>query len=296
MWLKIDNARLKLKGTKFMIHKAGFFSMLICCSFLLSGSTSAASKTPLKSVTNYKIYYGPSNQEIVEQLGTYDLVIIEPHEFTREQVEEINKQGTITLGYMSIMELEKWNEDFVKKVKTTDYYYSKKKKVYIQKWDTYLMDISNKHYQGILLEEIQMEILEKGFEGIFLDTAGDIDDFFLKKPKELEKLRKGYIQLLKEIHSENKSLLLVQNWGFETYKAASKSYVDGVLWENFDKKRLQKDDWSQKWIKYFKNADSKGNLSVFTVAPNSTGKKYSESHGFTSYINKNSIYNHWNIE
>jgi hypothetical protein len=270
-------------------------AILIGCSILISESFFAAfqAKTPLSRVSDYKIYYGEANDDIVEKLGSYDLAIIEPHEFTKDQITKLNETETITLGYISIMELENWNEGFVEKVQETDYYYSNNEKIYIDKWDTYLMDISNPHYRQIILEEIQEEILSKGFDGIFLDTAGDIDDFFLKKPKDLQKLRNGYVTLLKDIKKQNKQLILLQNWGFDTYKNASNPYIDGVLWENFSKSRNQHDKWSQNWIKYFNAEQKKGKLAVFTVSPDDSGKSYSEKIGFVSYKNKNSIYNDW---
>jgi polysaccharide biosynthesis protein PelA len=270
-------------------------TILIGCSILISETIFAAfhAKTPLSRVSDYKIYYGESNDEIVDKLGSYDLAIIEPHEFTREQVTKVKDAGTITLGYISIMELENWNEGFIEKVQETDYYHTNNERMYIKKWDTYVMDISNPHYRQIILEEVQEEISSKGFDGIFLDTVGDIDDFFLKKPKELQKLRNGYLTLLKEIKKQNKQLILVQNWGFDTYKNASNPYIDGILWENFSKNRNQHDPWSQNWIKYFNTEQKKGNLAVFTVSPNDPGKSYSEKIGFVSYKNENSIYNDW---
>jgi polysaccharide biosynthesis protein PelA len=270
-------------------------AILIACSVMFSESIFATfqAKTPLNRVSDYKIYYGEANDQIVEKLGNYDLAIIEPHEFTKEQIKRINELDTITLGYISVMELENWNEGFVEKVQESDFYYSNNKKVYIEKWDTYFMDISNSHYRQIILEEIQEEILSKGLDGIFLDTTGDIDDFFLKKPKELQKLRNGYVTLLKDIKKQNKQLILLQNWGFDTYKNASNPFIDGILWEDFSKSRNQHDKWSQSWIKYFNAEEKKGKLAVFTVSPNSLGKSYSEKIGFVSYKNENSIYNDW---
>jgi polysaccharide biosynthesis protein PelA len=269
---------------------------VVCLMIYLSSSIFAAyqAQAPLNNVSNYKIYYGEVNDQIIEGLKAYDLAIIEPHEFTKEQVEAINASGTITLGYMSIMELENWNESFVEKVLESDYYYKNNlEKVYIGKWDTYIMDISQPHFRQIILEEIEEEIMAKGFKGIFLDTVGDIDDYFHDQPREHKKLRDGYITLLKEIKKQNKEWLLVQNWGFDTYKQASKAYVNGVLWEGFSKDRIQHDKWSQKWIDYFHVEKSKGKLALFTVSPNANGSKYSRKLGFISYLNENDIYNEW---
>jgi polysaccharide biosynthesis protein PelA len=268
---------------------------LLGCTIFISHSIYAAFQgvNPLKDVKKYKIYYGPANVEIIDRLGNYDLAIIEPHEFTEQQVSSLKESKTLSLGYMSIMELEKWNKEFVDKVIESDYYYTNNEKIYIERWDTYIMDISQPHFRQILLEEIQEEIIAKGFDGIFLDTVGDIDDYFLKKPKELKKLRTGYINLLKEIKKQNKDIVLIQNWGFDTYKNASKPFIDGILWENFSKSGNQYDKWSQNWIKYFNEEKRKSQLAIFTVSPDDPSKSYSEKIGFVPYKNENSIYNDW---
>jgi polysaccharide biosynthesis protein PelA len=270
-------------------------TILIGLTIMISSSIFAhyQGQSPLSHVRNFKIYYGEVDQNILKSLSNYDLAIIEPHEFTKEQITQLKGSDTITLGYISIMELEKWNKSFVEKVQETDYYYQNKEKIYIEKWDTYIMNISNPHYRQIILEEIQDEIFAKGLEGIFLDTAGDIDDFFYDKPKELQKLRTGYTTLLQDIKKQNEELILLQNWGFETYKQTSNPYIDGILWENFNQSKLEKSKWGQNWINYFKNKETDGDLAVFTVSPNDSGKNFSEKNGFTSYTNENSIYNDW---
>ena len=280
------------RGKLGLFKKPLFYYILISC-IVISYFINSAFQNPLEAVSDYKIYYGESNEGVLQQLGNYDLVIIEPHEYSKKQVAEINNQGTLTFGYISVMELEKWNTSFVEKVKEENYYSINHKKIYISEWDTYLMDISNRHYQTILLDEIQTQINDKGFHGIFLDTVGDIDDHFLTKPQELQKMRNGYLELLKQIKHQNNSLLFIQNWGFDTYKTTSRPYVDGIVWENFNKNRIENDQWSQNWISYFRENQKKGKLAILTVAPNKQGKNYSETFGFTSYVNKNSNYNEW---
>ncbi|MFP3917479.1 endo alpha-1,4 polygalactosaminidase [Lysinibacillus telephonicus] len=246
---------------------------------------------PLLDVNSYKIYYGEIDDSKAEQLSNYDMVVIEPHETTKEHVSEIKEAGTIALGYISIMELQTWDEEFVEKVKDSDYLLDDGERVYVEDWDTYLMDITNPHYQQLLLDEIEEEIIEKQFDGILLDTVGDIDDFYHDDEEMASYLRNGYVELLQSITDKHNELLLLQNWGFETLETSSKDYVDAIMWEDFDKNRLKTSKWGQDWIQYFQTLESEENIAVFTVTPDTKSFKYSKKYGFVPYKNSNSIYN-----
>jgi polysaccharide biosynthesis protein PelA len=245
---------------------------------------------PLKNVKNYKIFYGEVNDSEAEQLGNYDMAIIEPHQINKEHVSKIKETGTLTFGYISIMELQNWDKKFVSKVKESDYLLDNGKKIYVDKWDTYLMDISSTHYQQLLLDEIEKEIIQKQFDGIFLDTVGDIDDFYSDNEEMAAYLRDSYLEILQKITQKYPDMLLLQNWGFPTLKTTSKNYVDGIMWEGFNKKQLTNSQWGQKWIEYIQMLQQKENLAVFTVVPDKDSAKYSEEKGFIPFENENDHY------
>ena len=208
-------------------------------------------KERLLKVSDYKIFYGSPTKKILEEMRKFDMVIIETHEYTSEEIKAIKQDGTIVLGYLSVMELETWNEGIVKKVEESDYLFVDNKKEYIPEWDTYLMDLSSKRYQELLLTDAQEHILSKDVDGIFIDTAGDIDDYFYKDEQMKQMLRDGYLQLLIVLKQQNPEILIVQNWGFDTYKTTSKNLVNGIMWENFEMARLENSEWGQNWIDYF---------------------------------------------
>lgn len=55
---------------------------------------------------SYMVYYGVLNEDIINTMKEYEVVIIHPKQgnVTREQVQEIRRSGTIVLGYISIGE------------------------------------------------------------------------------------------------------------------------------------------------------------------------------------------------
>ncbi len=251
---------------------------------------SSQAHNPLLDVKSYKIYYGSINDSTIDKLSSYDMVVIDSHEITKDQVTALKANGTIVLGYISIMEVQLWDDEFLKNVRESDYLKVNGKKVYIKEWDTYLMDISNKHYQQLLINEVNAELIQKDFDGTILDTVGDIDDYFSKNEKIAKPLRKGYLILLQIMNNKYKNLLLLQNWGFNTLDTTSKDYVDAIMWEDFNQKKLSSSKWAQNWITYFQTIKKKKNMAVFTVTPDSISSSYSKKLGFTTYQNKNSIY------
>lgn len=267
-----------------------FTSLMALLSFIFASSTSAQAMTidvkDLKDVKDYKIYYGEANKKVIKELSQYDMVIIEPYAFTKKQIEQLKQSGTIVLGYVSVMELEDQHRSQVVK---SDYYYQNNEKMRIEQWDTYIMNLQETHYRDILLTKVEEQIVEKGIDGVFLDTVGDIDDYFYDQPTVQKQFRDAYVTFLKEIKEIDSNLILVQNWGFPTLKSASLNLVDGVLWEDFNQEVISKDEWSQDWIRYFKKY--KNQLVTFTVTPNKQSKAYSKKIGFIPTMNGNDIYN-----
>ncbi|MGX6443170.1 putative glycoside hydrolase [Neobacillus sp. K501] len=272
--------------------KYPFLAVNFLFSFLLTqcSPNMIPFNNPLTNVKNYKIYYGEVNDSEAEQLGNYDMAILEPHQVNKEHVSKIKETGTLTFGYISIMELQNWDKKFVSKVKESDYLLDNAEKIYIDKWDTYLMDIASTRYQQLLINEIEEEIIQKKFDGIFLDTVGDIDDFYHDNEEVSAHLRAGYHVLLQTITQKYPDMLLIQNWGFPTLKTISKDYVDGIMWEDFNKKQLTNSQWGQKWVKYLQKLQQKENLAVFTVVHDKNSAKYSEEQGFIPFENKNDHY------
>ncbi|HDR7792759.1 TPA: endo alpha-1,4 polygalactosaminidase [Bacillus luti] len=257
-------------------------------SFIFSSNTSAQAdmvNPVLKGVQSYKIYYGEANDQVIERLSKYDMVVIEPYAFTKEQIQQLKKSGTVVLGYVSVLELEAWHKP---QVVESDYYYRDRKKMKIEQWDTYIMNLADNHYRSIVVNKVKQQIIGKGIDGVFLDTAGDIDDYFYDQPVTQEKFREAYVNLLKEIKDLDSNLLLIQNWGFETIKNTSLNFIHGVLWEDFNKKIIAQDEWSQIWMRYFKQQSNK--IVTFTVTPDNISKKYSSMNGFIPTMNPNDIY------
>lgn len=253
--------------------------------FGLGGSStyvSAAKASPFQQVTSYKIFYGKPTTRVFNEMKNYNLVIVEPYHYTKADIERIKKGGTMVMGYVSTMEVASWNQTLLNKCEATDFFLRENEKVRFAEWDSYLMDITSPHYQQILMDEVRNQVAAKGFDGVFLDTVGDIDDQHGNDPVMLTLQQFGMAAFMSEIKTQFPSLYLIQNWGFGTLTGYTAPYVDGFMWENFDYATVAKDQWAQDRMAELHALQKQYPFSVFTVSFSSKAKstEYAKKQGF----------------
>lgn len=271
-----------------------FFAVLIFAAAALSHAQIAAAESAsggdgvLKDVKNYKIFYDAPTPKILEKMKNYSMVIIEPVYYTKQQIDTIKSSGTKVFGYINSMEADNWNTGLTKYLQPGDYYYNNSQKFYLPEWDAYLMNMSSSHYRSVLIDQIKLHIQDKGMDGIFFDTAGDIDDYFCDDAKQLKVQRDGFISLLQQVKSQFPEKSIIQNWGIDTLTAASAPYVDGIMWENFNQPIVAKDAWAQEKIKELTALQKKKNFTVLTVSNSQHSKSewYANTLGFIHYSAK----------
>ncbi|MBN6186790.1 endo alpha-1,4 polygalactosaminidase [Aneurinibacillus sp. BA2021] len=256
--------------------------------FGIGGSTthvSAANPSPFQNVTSYKIFYGKPTTRIFSEMKNYNLVIVEPYQYTKAEVERIKKGGTMVIGYVSAMEVAAWNQTLLNKCEPADFFLRNNEKVHFTEWDSYLMDITSPHYQQVLLDEVRNQVAAKGFDGVFLDTVGDIDDQHGNDPVMLTLQQFGMATVMSEIKAQFPGLYLIQNWGFGTLANYTAPYVDGFMWENFEYTVVAKDQWAQDRIAELHALQQKYAFSVFTVSFNGKAKStdYANKQGFIHF-------------
>jgi polysaccharide biosynthesis protein PelA len=260
-------------------------SLITFTTISLGTACAAGSNNPLKSMESYKVYYSAPTKSILKKLTQYDVVIIEPTLYTKEQIQSIQSAGTKVLGYISVMETPTWNLERVQALQESDYFIRNGMKVHYIKWDSYLMDITSNHYQTVLLSEIQKQVVEKGLDGVFYDTVGDIDDEFLNSDKKTYNNQlQGLLQFVKQAKFNYPNLLMVQNWGMETIKHTA-TYMDGYMWEGFNYQKVIKDSWSQAQIQSLQKLQLTNNLQVMTISTLTEvkSKEYAKKFGFLHY-------------
>lgn len=210
---------------------------------------------------NFIIYYGKINDTTIEKLSTYKLVIIEPRNVTKNQVIQLKQQGVKVLGYTSVVEQNENNIEFIS-LRNAWFYKPNGDKMRVDQWQSWYMDIRKKGYQNFLLEQIQLHVINKHLDGVFLDTVGDIDDLDWNEKHKME-MRKTYRKFLIKLKKNYKNLEIVQNWGFYTAQNFSHELIDGLMWEGFTFDLLEKDAWAKNKFREIQGM----NVDFYVVAP-----------------------------
>ncbi|MFY0518922.1 endo alpha-1,4 polygalactosaminidase [Lysinibacillus sp. UGB7] len=258
-------------------------------------NASTTIKEKLAAVEDYKYYLDKGNNTIGEAMKNMDLVIVEPIEMQQQYIDAAQKNGTLIFGYINAMEADKWNEAFYQQLQEIDFYkdvYGEKK--YFAEWDSYLMDMTSSHYQHLLLEEIQKHIVDKGLDGVFLDTVGNIDSFL--PPEEQVKQNQAMLTFIKKIKHCYDGLSVAQNWGFQTLANYTAPYIDFIMWENFSYDVVGEDDWSLEKIEQLVHLREKFGTQVMTIgfSNESQSRSLAEKHHFKFFYNPaGSYYNSW---
>jgi len=219
-------------------------------------------KNPLAQVKTYQIYYGPIEADERVALQKSDLVIVEPRHCTRETVRTLKQAKTLVYGYVSVMETPVWNEDRFRCLQPEDYLLIDGQRRFFPEWDSYLMNLQNPSYQKLLLEEIHQQVIQKGMDGIFLDTVGDIDEYVPEENRR-RALQNAYRSFLQKTLELDPRLSIIQNRGFDTLPWA-REYIDGLLWEDW-RGDLLHDEWVVQRLKLLEKYKRR-RLKVLTVS------------------------------
>ncbi|MEK3800634.1 endo alpha-1,4 polygalactosaminidase [Peribacillus sp. FSL H8-0477] len=252
-------------------------------------------KGKLAEVEQFNYYLDEGTQAIGEEMKKVDLVIIEPILMQEEYITAAQDSGTLVYGYINSMEADKWNQALYHQLLENDFYKDKNgNKMYFEKWDSYLMDMSSEHYQHILLEEIKAQITDKKLDGVFLDTVGNIDSYLSGSEQKTQ--NEALTSFVKKIKNENGNLSIAQNWGFDTLAKYTAPYVDFIMWEDFSYSVVREDEWALEKMDQLKQIRNRYHTQVVTIAfkDEEKSKQLARKHGFKFlYHPEGSYYNKW---
>lgn len=168
----------------------------------------------IKSIENYVVYYG---QGRVDDLSRYDLAIIQPNTLTQDEIARLKQAGTLVVSYLSIGEVEPdrvWYSDGrfdpVWELGTNE------------NWGSRFVDANQPGWQNLMVA-LAGEIIDKGFDGIFLDTVDTVDLF--------PATRDGMITIIRLLRGAYPDALLVQNRGFSVIDEVA-PYLDALMFED----------------------------------------------------------------
>lgn len=147
----------------------------------------------------------------------YQYVILEEKNFSKEEVSLIKKHNKKVFAYISLGE-----------VNANATHYSLLKNDILGKnenWNSYYLDLKSDKTSIVLMLVIK-RILDKGFDGLFLDNIDNFGSFGPQKDQ-----RKELIALMKKIKKQYPKHLLIQNSGAEVIEDTHDT-IDAILFES----------------------------------------------------------------
>jgi endo-alpha-1,4-polygalactosaminidase (GH114 family) len=245
----------------------------------LIGCIEEKEEPKLRGVKNYVCYYG---QGRLQDLAKFDLVIIQPGNYTEDDVEFLKKMGTLVIGYVSIGEdsslrvgdgsgpggYASWyldyflGEGFERLGK--DNLPDKR-----ANWMSYFVNPSDPAWQYHIIHEVSAKVvLELGCNGLFLDTV----DYPYRYPTDVKEclLKPGLINLIKCLRTAYSREILIVNG--TKFLQELEPYIDGIMLESFSatEKRHSKGLLMEKrhlaeMVNRIRNYPKGATLTVFTL-------------------------------
>ena len=121
--------------------------------------------------TSYGVFIGIDHDNI-GRLDNYDIVVVEPNEFSKKEVGELHEKGKTVYAYLNIGTVETFRSYF-------DDFENITLDLYGDWPDEYWIDVSNKAWQEYCLN-LALKIKKKGFDGFFIDNL-DVYHYYPNK-------------------------------------------------------------------------------------------------------------------
>lgn len=180
------------------------------------------SPAPLQAERPWVVYY--SDKAPLEAFEPFDLLVLDSK--YHPPLEPLRAQGKTLLGYISLGEAEK-HRHFYGEVKAEGILLMENKY-----WPgSYFVDLRDPRWARRVLEDLIPHILQKGFDGIFIDTMDNPPHLERLDPKKFKGMTKAAVNLLRSIRQHFPDIPIMLNRGYDLYDQGG-AYVDMLLGES----------------------------------------------------------------
>ena len=215
---------------------------------------------------SFRIYYNKINSSIINDMGNYDINIVEASFFTKEDVDIIHSKNSKVIGYLSLIEIGSWDLTLNQKLKDEDFLKdSNNKRLMNLSENNYLGNLFSDNFKNALLDILKTRIIDKNMDGVFFDTL-DWIDYYKNDTTIYNQLITGYKDFIKQVKELYPKLMIIQNRSFTSYNNFSKKYVDGLLWENFNSPYIENDETEIKMLKSIKRNSFLYKTKIFVLS------------------------------
>ena len=231
----------------------------------------------------YGVFIGIGKEDGM-RLNNYEVLVLEPTEYDKDDIKKLHEKNKKIYAYLDIGSLENYRP----------YYDKFKDKVLgnYENWeDEYWMDVSDKKWQNLIVDELGKNIADKGFDGFFIDNC----DVFYQFPE--EKTYGGLCFILKALRKYNLNTIINGGDKFVSKcidEKNAKDMFDGVNQEcvftdiDFEHKTYTEKSMEERgyFIKYLEDVKSQG-LKVYILE---YGANKSMLREIENFCNENGFY------
>ena len=248
---------------------------------------------------SFRIYYNKINSSIINDMGNYDINIVEASFFTKEDVDIIHSKNSKVIGYLALIEIGSWDLTLNQKLKDEDFLKdSNNKRLMNLSENNYLGNLYSDNFKNALLDILKTRIIDKNMDGVFFDTL-DWIDYYKNDTTIYNQLITGYKDFIKQVKELYPELMIIQNRSFTSYNNFSKKYVDGLLWENFNSPYIENDETEIKMLKSIKRNSFlyKTNIFVLSFINEDINRELSKKLKWNFLFSQmEKRYSNWNVE
>lgn len=171
----------------------------------------------LAHLSSFACYYGAGR---LTDLAAYDMAILQPLHFTRDQIESVQQTGAHCLAYLSLGELPTDAAEPAWRLIDPPTGQS----ILNPRWGTIYLDCRLPAWQEQILDVCVPAIRARGFAGLFLDTLDVQESFPATRP--------GVAELVQRLRTAFPDMLLAANRGFSVLEQIAPA-LDVFVFEAF---------------------------------------------------------------
>lgn len=246
-------------------------------------------RSQFRSFQKYAVFYGQGEEQ---RLSRFDVVVVEPAHRSEQEVRFLQENDTLVLAYVSVMEIHPAHP-LVQELTPGDYLVSDKppyEPLSQADYGSRLLDLTSVHWRGILMRHIGQLLTKDGYDGILMDTIGDVEMPTLPSPSlQVD----AAIQFVKQLRRWFPDAIIVQNNGLELLCLQTAPDIDALVWENPPLWQPDSRHWVQAVADRLKQLREDYNLRILALFEGARqdkrndwirGRRFADEHGFVSYF------------
>ncbi len=240
-----------------------------------------------KSIAPFGISYARVDPS---EVSNYNMIIIEPDFYTPADIYTFKRQGPTVIAYVTLGEVDKYR-----------WYYPDLEEIGFlginENWDSPFLDLEDPETRKLMLDKVIPRIIEKGVDGLFLDTVDAVSPYTSRNH-----LAPYMLELIRGIRERYPNIVIIQNAGLFLLEE-TKDVVDAVAIEdvatmyNFDTKeyKIVTDDEYEERLALVRTHSKQSGLPFliidFAVTPETilTASNRLRAEGFPYFISNISL-------